>query len=49
MLDNCIGDEQRKFADLHQIRQQESVFSPKRGRVEQAAFNFHALSSNRES
>jgi hypothetical protein len=49
VLHNCIGNKQRKFPTQHQFRQQQSIFSPKRGRVEQAAFNFHALSPNRES
>jgi hypothetical protein len=48
-LYNCIANKQGKFSTSHQIRQQESVLSPNRGRVEQATFNFHTLSSNRES
>ena len=49
MLDDRMGDEQRKLAVLNQLRQQESVLSPDRAGVEHSRVNIHLSPSYRES
>jgi hypothetical protein len=49
MFDDCIGNEQRELASLHEIGQQESVFGSERGRIKYTRLNVRARAPNGKS
>jgi hypothetical protein len=49
VLNNCIGNEQREFAPLDQLSQQEGVFAADCPSIKHARLNVHVRPSNCES